>query len=301
MLTKGMPQSSGVPGGSPIPMGEIPDVSRRWLDLVYAHISPSQKLDIYLPEAGDGPFPVLFYMHGGGFQKGDKRDVYLAAYVPGLEYGYALVSVNYRLSGEAPFPVPLQDCKAALRWLRANGDQYELDTHRLAAVGHSSGGNFAAMMCVSAGVELFEDPALGNPGRSTAVQAALDWYGPTDFSLMDVQLAANGHELCDHSEPDSPESKYLGAPVLEVPDKVAAANPVTYVNTEMAPILIQHGRDDCGIPVQQSIEFARAIEERVGPDRCELDIFDGAQHSDQVFTTPKNLERVYAFLDKYLK
>jgi len=111
MLTKGMPQSSGVPGGSPIPMGEIPDVSRRWLDLVYAHISPSQKLDIYLPEAGDGPFPVLFYMHGGGFQKGDKRDVYLAAYVPGLEYGYALVSVNYRLSGEAPSPCPCRTAK----------------------------------------------------------------------------------------------------------------------------------------------------------------------------------------------
>ncbi len=126
MTTEGMPEVSGVPGAKSIPMGEIPDVGRKWLDLVYAPTSPAQQLDIYLPETGDGPFPVLFYMHGGGFRMGDKRDIYLASYLAGLDRGYALVSVNYRLSGEAIFPAGLQDVKAALRWLRANGAQYRL-------------------------------------------------------------------------------------------------------------------------------------------------------------------------------
>jgi acetyl esterase/lipase len=296
-----MPEVSGVPGATSIPMGEIPDVSRKWLDLVYAHTSPAQKLDIYLPEEGEGPFPVLFYMHGGGFHMGDKRDIYLASYLNALDRGYALVSVNYRLSGEAIFPAPLQDVKAALRWLRANGGRYSLDTDRVAACGQSSGGNFAAMMCVSAGAPLFEDPALGNPEQSTAVQAGFDWYGPTDFLAIDVQLAANGSGTCDHGEPDSPESRYLGGRLADVPDRVAAANPMTYVNAQMAPILIQHGKDDVGIPVQQSIEFARVIEEKVGRDRFELDLFDDARHDSPVFTSPQNLDRVFGFLDRYLK
>jgi acetyl esterase/lipase len=301
-IKKGMPDCSGIPGDKPaIPMGEVPEVTRKWIDLVYASLSPAHKLDIYLPEEGEGPFPVLFYTHGGGFRMGDKLDIYLASYLHALDRGYALVSVNYRLSGEAVFPAPLQDCKAALRWLRANGAKYGLDMDRVATGGQSSGGNFSAMMCVSAGVELFEDPALGNPEQSTAVQAGFDWYGPTDFSMMDEQLAAGSHGVCDHSEPDSPESKYLGTPVPEVPDLVALANPMTYVNPDMAPLLIQHGRDDVGVPVQQSEEFAKVIKEKAGPGRCELDIIDGARHDSPVFTSPANLDRVFGFLDRYLK
>jgi acetyl esterase/lipase len=298
---KSMPEVSGVPGANSIPMGQIPDVARKWLDLTYARTSSAQKLDIYLPEEGEGPFPVLFYMHGGGFRMGDKGDIYLASYLNALDRGYALVSVNYRLSGEAVFPAPIQDVKAALRWLRANGQQYGLDTDRVAVGGQSSGGNFAAMMCVSAGVPLFEDPTLGNPEQSTAVQAGFDWYGPTDFLAMDEQLEAGGHEKRDHSGPDSPESQYLGAPLGEVPDRVAQANPGTYVNADMAPLLIQHGGDDVGVPVQQSVEFARVIREKVGPDRVELDIIDGARHDSPEFTSPQNLDRVFGFLDRHLK
>jgi acetyl esterase/lipase len=301
MKTEGMPEVSGVPGATSIPMADVPPISRKWLDVVYAHTSPAQQMDIYLPEAGDGPFPVLFYMHGGGFHMGDKRDIYLASYLSGLGRGYAVASVNYRLSGEAVFPAAIQDVKAALRWLRANGGRYSLDTNRVAACGQSSGGNFAAMMCVTAGVAMFEDPALGNAEQSSGVQAGFDWYGPTDFLAMDAQLAASGLGHCDHSEPGSPESRYLGAPIADVPEKVAQANPMTYVNEGMAPILIQHGLADCGVPVEQSIEFARVIEERVGPERFELDLFDGARHDDPIFTSPQNLDRVFKFLDRFLK
>jgi len=291
-----------VPGEIPvIPRADVSRVRRRWLDIQYARSSPAQKLDVYLPDKGKGPFPTVVHVHGGAFAIGDKGNADLERFLPGVGRGYAVVSIDYRLSGEAIFPAALQDCKAALRWLRANGKDYELDTERVATGGQSSGGNFSAMMCVSAGVELFEDPALGHPEQSTAVQAGFDWYGPTDFSLMDEQLAANGKGVCDHSEPDSPESKYLGEPVPEVPDRVALANPMTWVNPEMAPLLIQHGRDDVGVPMQQSMELARVIREKVGPDRCELDIIDDARHDSPVFTSPANLDRVFGFLDRYLK
>lgn len=284
-----------------IPPADVSHVRRKWLDLVYADISPTQKVDIYLPETGDGPFPLLFYTHGGAFAIGNKRDIHVLSYLPALEKGYAVVSVGYRLSGEAVFPAAVQDAKAALRWLRANGQEYGLDAGRVAACGGSAGANLAAMMCVTAGVEMFEDRGLGNTGRSTEVQAGIDWFGPTDFLAMDRQFSASGLGPCDHGEPESPESRYLGARISDVPDKVALANPMTYVHEGMAPILIQHGRLDSQVPVQQSIEFARIIQEKVGPERFELDLFDNAGHDDPVFSSPENLERVFAFLDRYLK
>jgi acetyl esterase/lipase len=269
--------------------------------VAYAHISPAQRLDIYLPKAGDGPFPFLFYLHGGAFAIGDKRDIHVLSYLPALDRGYAVVGVGYRLSGEAIFPAAVQDAKAALRWLRANGSEYGLDPRRVAACGGSAGANLAAMMCVTHGVSMFDDPALGNMDQSSAVQAGIDWFGPTDFLAMDRQLAASGLGPCDHGEPGSPESRYLGARISDVPDKVSLANPMTYVHADMAPMLIQHGRVDDQVPVQQSIEFAQVIKEKVGPERVELDVFDGAGHDDPVFDSPQNLERVFAFLDRYLK
>ena len=103
-----------------IPQADVSHIRRKWLDLPYASISESQKLDIYLPHKGDGPFPVILHLHGGAFAIGDKRDIHVLPILQGLQRGYAVVSANYRLSGEAVFPAGLQDIKAAIRWLRAN-------------------------------------------------------------------------------------------------------------------------------------------------------------------------------------
>jgi acetyl esterase/lipase len=300
-LTDGHPSPGGPPPeGFQIPEADVSHVSRKWLDIAYADLSPAQKLDLYLPEEGKGPFPVILHIHGGAFAIGDKRDVHVDTWLRGLERGYAVASVNYRLSGEAVFPAGLQDVKAAVRWLRAYAEEYRLDTARIAACGGSSGANFAAMMGVTSGAELFNDPQLGNAEQSAEVQAVIDWFGPTDFLKMDEQLAANGLGPADHSQPDSPESRYLGAPITDVPDLVGQADPKTYVHKGMAPILIQHGTADCLVPYQQSVEFARVIEERAGPTRCELDVFEGAGHDDPLFDSPQNMERVFAFIDRHL-
>jgi len=284
-----------------IPPADVSHIRRKWLDLPYASLSPSQSLDIYLPDDGVGSFPVILYLHGGAFSIGDKRDIYVLNILKSIKRGYALVSVNYRLSGEAIFPVGIQDVKAAIRWVRANSEQYQLDGNRIAVWGCSSGANFAAMICLTYRVAEFEDLSLGNPKYPCKVQAAVDWFGPTDFLKMDKQLEENGFNTADHGKPDSPESRYLGAKISEVPLKVELANPMTYVHENMPPILIQHGRLDELVPVQQSMIFVEKLEKYVNPDRFEFDIIEGAGHADPLFETEENMERVFSFLDKHLR
>ena len=283
-----------------IPQADVAHIRRKWLDLPYASLSPAQKLDLYLPDNGDGPFPVILHIHGGAFAIGDKRDIQVMAYLRGLERGYAVASVNYRLSGEAIFPAGLQDLKAAIRWLRANSARYHLDGDRIAACGSSAGGNYAAMVCLTPNVPELEDLSLGNPDFPCRVQVAVDMFGPIDFLKMDGQLAESGLGPCDHNEADSPESRYLGARITEIPEKVRLADPTTYIHADMPPILIQHGRLDPLVPVQQSICFAQELEKRVGPHRFEFDILENAGHGDPRFETEENMDRVFRFIDRHL-
>lgn len=280
-----------------IPMADVSHVRRKWLDITYADTSQAQKLDLYLPEEGDGPFPVIVHIHGGGFAIGDKRDIHLLPLLRGLERGYAVASVNYRLSGEAIFPAGLQDVKAAVRWLRANSGQYHLDGERIVAWGGSSGGYYAAMACLTANVAELEDLGLGNAEIPCHVQAAVDWFGPIDFLKMDEQLTESGLGPADHGEADSPESRYLGARITDIPETVQRANPMTYIHADMPPILIQHGRLDPMVPVQQSILFTQKLAEIAGPERFELDVLENAGHGDPLFETEENLERVFRFID----
>lgn len=290
----------GAAGLRPSPV-DVAHVQRKWLDVPYASLSPAQRMDIYLPDPGDGPFPVVLHVHGGAFATGDKRDPHVLPWLMGLDRGYAVVSVNYRLSGEAVFPAGLHDLKAAIRWLRAHAAEYHLDAHRMAACGGSSGGNYAAILCLTAGVPELEDLSLGHPDLPSDVQAAVDLFGPTDFLRMDGQLAESGFGPGNHSRGDSPESRYLGAPLSAVPDLVQRANPITYIHAGMPPILIQHGRMDHLVPVGQSILFAEELSRRVGADRFEFEILEGADHADPLFETEGNMGRIFSFLDRHLR
>ena len=125
--------------GSP-PPADTSFVKRKFLDLPYAKLSNSQKLDIYLPDHGDGPFPVIVSIHGGAFMGCDKGDLQLLPMLEGLKQGFAVISINYRMSGEAKFPALVQDAKAAIRWIRGNAAKYELNPEKLVAWGGSAGG-----------------------------------------------------------------------------------------------------------------------------------------------------------------
>ncbi len=199
---------------APIPDADTGHIVRKMFDIAYADRSPAQRLDIYWPDAGNGPFPVIVAIHGGAFMGGDKRDAQLTPMLAGLARGYAVVSINYRMSGEATFPALVHDVKAAIRWVRANAVRYLFDPGRIAVWGGSAGGYLALMAGVSAGAPELDDPALGHGKQSSSVQAVVDWFGPTDFLKMDEQLAASGLApaagIYAHSGANSPESLILG-------------------------------------------------------------------------------------------
>jgi acetyl esterase/lipase len=279
-------------------------VKRKFLDVPYAHLSSSQKLDIYLPDEGDGPFPVILSIHGGAFMGCDKTDDQVMPMLEGLKRGYAVVAVNYRLSWEAIFPALVHDVKAAVRWVRANAHKYHLDPERIAAWGCSAGGFLSSMLGVSADISDLEDLSLGNPDQSSYIHAVIDWYGPKNFLKMDEQLEANGRLPpvgFRHSEANSPESLLLGQAVTEIPEKVKEANPEIYIRPNTPPFLIQHGNKDLTVPVQQSVEFAEKLKRVLGEKVVTLELVEGAEHEDAKFQTPQNVARVLDFLDEHLK
>jgi acetyl esterase/lipase len=280
---------------------------RRYLDIPYtpfAERSLSHTLDIYLPDEGEGPFPVILSFHGGAFMGCDKADLQLLPMLEGLQRGYAVVAVNYRLSWEAAFPALVQDAKAALRWVRGNAHLYYFDSERIATWGGSAGGYLSTMLGVSAGIPELEDLSLGYPEQPSHVQAVVDWFGPTNFLKMDEQLTASGLapiEGMEHSGANSPESLLLGGKITEIPERVKDANPETYIREDAAPFLIQHGMADFTVPVQQSIGLAENLKRVCGEDRVILELLDGFEHGDRRFDSPVNVKRVLDFIDLHLK
>ena len=234
----------------------------------------------------------------------DKADLQVLPSLEGLKRGYAVVAINYRMSGEARFPALVHDAKAAIRWIRANAQIYHFDRNRIAAWGGSAGAYLALMLGTSAGVDKLEDLNMGNPDQPSTVKAVVDWFGPADFIKMDEQLEENGLRPLpgmEHNGANSPESLLLGHKITEIPEQVRAANPLTYIQPKAPPFLIQHGTKDATVPVQQSVVVAAGLKAVLGDDMVTLELLEEAEHGDPRFETPENADRVLDFLDKHLK
>ena len=291
-----MPQMGG-PGGS----STFASVAPTYKDLAYATISETQKLDLYIPTSGDGPFPVIIMVHGGGFMFGDKADGGgLTGVDQLLAAGYAVASLNYRLSGEAIYPAQIYDAKAAVRFLRANAETYHLDSDKFGAWGASAGGNLVSSLGTTCGVAELEGAELGNADQSSCVQAVVDWFGPIDFLKMQEQLTEAGCSA-NTNDASSPESKLVGEPIQTVPEKVALTNPMNYITADDVPFFIENGTADCNIPPVQNKNLADALSAVIGAENVTYVSLDGAGHGGSQFETEENLKLVIEFLDKYLK
>lgn len=295
--------ATGCGGGLSVMLGgssTFSSVDPSYKDLAYATISETQKLDLYIPTTGSGPFPLVIMVHGGGFMFGDKAD---GAGLTGVDQllaaGYAVASINYRLSGEAIYPAQIYDAKAAVRFLRANAAKYKLNPDKFGAWGASAGGNLVSLLGTTCGVTELEGD-LGNNDQSSCVQAVVDWFGPIDFLKMQEQFARTS---CSSTTNDasSPESKLVGAAIQTVPEKVALTNPMNYITADDAPFLIQNGTADCNIPPVQNKNLADALSAVIGADKVTYISLEGAGHGGSQFETEENLKLVIGFLDKYLK
>ncbi len=251
--------------------------------LAYGPESPNQVADLYVPASG-GPWPLVVAIHGGAFKMGDRsREL---PHLPALlGQGYAVASIEYRLSGEALFPAAVRDVKQATAYLRAHAAELSLDPSFFAAWGRSAGGHLAAMLGVTSG----QATEFDGPDGDSSVQAVIDWYGPSDFLLMDAQFIAGPPTgdvppVQNHDEPGSPESRWIGGPVQEHPGVAARANPITYVRgaaVPLPPFFLAAGTSDHLVPYQQTLILADALRGHGTP--VALHILQGARHADQRF------------------
>jgi acetyl esterase/lipase len=262
----------------------LPEGTKVEMDLAYGPHKERNVLDLYVPKS-EAALPLVIWVHGGGWQQGSKAG---GPALGLLSKGYAVASINYRLSQQAVYPAQIEDCKAAVRFLRANAKEYNLDPDHFGVWGASAGGHLVALLGTTAAAKELEGDG-GNKEVSSKVQAVVDWFGPTDLTKMGGS----------HDNPNSPEAKLLGGPVQENKDKAAKANPITYVTKDAAPFLILHGDQDKTVPYSQSELLAEALK-KAGVE-VRLVKVEGAGHGGAQFNAPENRKLIEEFFDKHLK
>ena len=293
--TTNFPRAGGPGGfgfGRPAPLPPGVKVERNIPYVENGH--RNQVLDLFLPgQPSDKPLPLMIWIHGGAWMAGSQANPPVVFLVTN---GFAVASIQHRFSSDAIWPAQAYDCKAAIRWLRANASKYNFDPDHFGVGGDSSGGHLAAFVGTSGGVPEMEGD-LGNTNFSSRVQAVVDWFGPTDFTLMAQQ--SGPRSMIQHDSPNSPESRLLGGPVQERRDLAKTANPLTYIDKNDPPFLIMHGDNDQLVPLGQSKILAKALID-AGVE-VTMKTIHGAGHEGPQFRSAENRRLVEEFLSRKLK
>ena len=310
----------------PVPEGcQIEDDITVCRDLVYATFDYSAeghelRLDLYLPVRVAQPYPLVIFIHGGGWMEGG-RDI--CPYASFARHGFAMACVDYRLASsfagcpeELTFPAQIFDVKAAVRWLRQVADLYGLDSGHFGALGNSSGGHLAALLGTSSGVTALEGTA--NPGYSDSVQAVVDWFGPVDITQgpvvfdddpcvtsLDDLNATYGGESTPFFYWTWAWSTFLGGSLADpaVLAQAVLATPLTYIDADDPPFLVMHGELDGMVPITQSELLANALQ-AAGVDVTFLrlpDLGHGFLDPAGEVVLEAFLDPTLAFLDEHLR
>ena len=285
----------------PLNLSQLP--IRVTLDIPYCiDGNPAHTLDIALPAQGAGPFPAVVFIHGGGFYYGYKHNVHTApAWNTIPAAGFALVSIDYRLTPEAPWPAQIYDCKEAILFLREHGSEYGLDPQRIGVWGNSAGGLLAAVLASTGDAPAYEDQSMGCPNQSSAVQAACVWYGIYDIPNLQHHWS---RILKSGESPEQEDYDALGA-LINAPghDRAAMAafaSAALHVHSEMPPMLLFHGTADHVVPYLQSVEFFERYLQKNNHSQIHLSLLEDAPHGGPAFTEPENLKLVSDFFRKWL-
>ncbi len=256
-------------------------------DVEYARAGEtSLLLDLYYPKSASGPVPVVVWVHGGGWKNGSK-DRCPATWL--VEHGYAVASIDYRLTDEAQWPAQIDDCRDAIRWLRSNADGFQIDANRIAAWGGSAGGHLVALLGTL--------DAPMDETTSSRVQAVCDWYGPTDLLTMPPNVLGDGRTLEDIA--NSNGAKLLGKTVRDAPELAKQASALYQVTADDPPFLIMHGEHDHDVPIDQS----RRLHEKLDAAKVAstFHVVPSAGHGGMEFQTPEVREIIVEFFDRMLR
>ncbi|MDN4495281.1 alpha/beta hydrolase [Ureibacillus aquaedulcis] len=246
-----------------------------------------QQLDIVYPSIGNPPHKVIVALHGGGWSSGDRKSASLKLVQMATQQGYAVINVGYRLSDEAKWPAQLHDVKAAIRFIRANAKQYRLNTNNIVVWGNSAGGHLASMVAATNGMEEMQDLSMGNSRASSEVQGVVSWYGISDIAkLPDASINI--------------ANKLMGYNVRDKVEESKVASPIHYINKDFPPIFMIHGTNDQIVPFEQSVLFAKAINQATGKKQASLKLHINAAHSDDEIKTTTNVDESLDFVDKIM-
>ena len=262
--------------------------------LPYAQDSPLQVLDVYLPGTGDGPYPTILAIHGGGFRSRSKS-IYQLIGQHYARQGYAFVSINYRLAPSDSYPAQVADSFCALAWLHAHREEFGFDPNRVIVLGGSAGGYLAAMLGTVDDPNIYLQDCPYEYPSGEAVQAAVIYYGLYDFTNIDDYPV---------SGVNSSLTPFWGAEYDDIPaEKLEEMSPIKHIDGSEPPFIILHGTADTTIPSVMSERFAEALAQ-AGVD-VELVLLPGVGHAFEL--TPLtgkemtlSLSRVEAFLDRVL-
>ena len=256
--------------------------------------NPRQSLDLIIPAktSSQKKLPLIVWIHGGGWKNGDKRSGLVPSRIPALvKTGrYIGATIAYRLSGEAQWPAQIHDCKAAIRWLRGNADQYGIDPKRIAVWGSSAGGHLVSMLGVSHGVKELEGKIGNHTDQSSRVHAVINYYGPSALLQMDDHPSK-----IIHNAPDSPESQLIGGPIQENRKKTKQASPLHHVSKDDSIFIHFHGTDDPLVPYHQSVILHRALQKKGATSQL-ITVEKGGHSMPAIYTQKK----VIPFLDYIL-
>ena len=257
-------------------------------DVTYGHGGDVElKLDLARPGTGEGPFPAIVFIHGGGWTAG-TREGHGGAIEAAARAGFVAVTITYRLAPAARFPAQVHDCKAAVRWVRANAAVYHIDPDHIGATGDSAGGHLAAMLGLTPGRAEFEGDG-GNAGFSSAVQAVADYYGPSDLLADNWSDTVRTNCLIP----------FLGGKPAEKADTYRAASPINYVSKAAPPFLILQGDADKLVPPDQSTKLLAAL--KAAGVAAELVWYPGEGHGFLPDHQHDATAHTFAFFKKYLK
>lgn len=250
-------------------------------DIAYKKVGDLQLLaDLYRPKEFEGELPTVIWVHGGGWKNGSKNNC-KASWL--AQHGFAVLSINYRLTDVAQWPSQIDDCYAAVRWVRSRGGEHHLSAGKVGAFGSSAGGHLVALMGTRA-YPKEEDV-------SSRVQAVCDWFGPSELLSMppnNVGDVANSNG-----------AKLLGATVREVPDLAKDASALDQVSADDAAFLIMHGDEDKGVPLEQSEKLHAAL--AAAGVESTLNVIEGAGHGGKLFETEEVRAQIVEFFSKHLR
>lgn len=261
--------------------------SRSQRDIVYAMVDGKPLgLDLHLPAGVERP-PLVVYVHGGAWSAGDKS-LYPTFLVDG---GFAVASLDFRSTNDAPFPANAHDIKAAIRYLRANAARYGYRADRIAVAGASSGGHLAALVGTSNGDARLEGGEGAHAAGSSGVQAIVSWFGASNLTTILAQSTPGGLAVRVPAL-----QRLLGAQPDAVPELARLASPVFHVDARDPPLLLLHGDQDAQMPVNQSLELEGAYRKAGLP--VELVILNGVGHDGDPFFRDEPAAKVVAFLKR---